>query len=311
MINTLQSAVSFFSIATLSTSLVAIFMVQAITADSAEKVYPKLPEQINGWRAASRDRVYDPDTIFGYINGGAEVYKAYNMRSCFSRRYSAADGAEIILDIFDMGSSQDAFGVFTHDTDGKMVTIGQGGRLRPGWLSFWKDRFFISIYAQEDTDAIHKTIIDLAAKIAAGIPESGAKPKILSRLPAEGLKSDSIRYLHHPVLLNYHYYISDENILQISGQTDVVLADYLIAKEQAILLLVVYPDNDKAAASRASFLKHYLPDADVSGATLMENGKWAAIQSKDRLVAIVLEADNRDLAARLLGNVRWNFEHPD
>ena len=152
------------------------------------------------------------------------------MHSCFSRRYTIANGPAMILDIFDMESSQDAFGVFTHDTDGEVIDIGQDGRLRPGWLSFWKSRFFISIYAQDDTEAAQKAIIDLAGRVSAGIPEPGVKPTILSRLPSEGLQSHSIRYLHHPVLLNYHYYLADENILQISDQTGVAL-DQIPASE--------------------------------------------------------------------------------
>jgi hypothetical protein len=305
MINTLQTALSFFSIAILSSGFIAILMVQVNAANSIEKLYNKLPGQISGWTAEPRDRIYDPNTIFGYINGGAEVYKAYNMRSCFSRRYTLANGPAIILDIFDMGSSQDAFGVFTHDTDGKVIDIGQDGRLKPGWLSFWKNRFFVSIYAEDDTEAAQSAIIDLAGQVAAAIPQPGVKPTILSRLPSEGLQSHSIRYLHHPVLLNYHYFLSDENILQISDQTDVVLAAYRIKNKHALLLLVVYSDSDKAANSRASFLEHYLPDADPSGAALLENGKWSAIQKIGRLTAIVLEADSRALAAQLLSNVKW------
>jgi hypothetical protein len=92
--------------------------------------------------------------------------------------------------------------------------------------------------------------------------------------------------------------------LQISDQTDVALAAYRIKNKHALLLLVAYPDSDKAAKSRASFLEHYLPDADPSGAALLENGKWAAIQKRDHLVAIVLEADNRELAEHLLRNVK-------
>ncbi len=118
------------------------------------------------------------------------------------------------------------------------------------------------------------------------------------------MDSQSIRYLHHPILLNYHYYLSDENILQISAETDVALAAYRIENKTALLLLVVYPESKNATKSRARFLADYLPDADPSGATLLENGKWAAVKKKDRLVAIVLEADSRELAEHLLRNVK-------
>jgi hypothetical protein len=49
-------------------------------------------------------------------------------------------------------------------------------------------------------------------------------------------------------------------------------------------------------------LNHYLPDADKKGAALLENGKWAVINRKENLLAIVLEADNKEFAERLLTN---------
>ena len=139
--------------------------------------------------------------------------------------------------------------------------------------------------------------------MAAGILKNGSKPQLLSRLPIEGLQSKSIRYLHHPIVLNYHYYVSDKNILNISARTEVVLAAYTFENQNALFLLAVYPEPQIAAESQAGFLKHYLPDADPTGAAKLENGKWAAIKRQERLLAIVLEADSRNLAERLLRNV--------
>ena len=279
-------------------------MTQDSAANSLKQLQQQLPMRLSSWSAEPQDRLYDEKTIFGYINGGAEVYKAYNMRACLSRRYASTDGPTIVLDIFDMGSPADAFGVFTHDMDGKVIDVGQNARLQPGWLSFWKYRFFVSIYAEDDTEVTEKAVRELAEKVAAGIPQQGVRPKILSRLPRDGLLSQSIRYLHHPIVLNYHYYVADENILNITAKTDAALAGYRVENQDALLLLVVYPHSEQAENSRVSFLKHYLPDADRTGVVLLENGKWAAIKKKERLLAIVLEAESRKLAERLLKHIQ-------
>ena len=286
-------------------ALFSLLMTQDTQANSLTQLQPDLPREINGWNAVPEDRIFDKSTIFSYINGGAEVYKAYNMQGCLARRYTSPGGPAIMLDIFDMGSPQNAFGVFTHDTDGQVAAIGQDGRLRPGWLSFWKYRFFVSVYAEEDTRASQKAINALAEQVAGAIQGQGAKPGLLSRLPAKGLQSENIRYLHHPILLNYHYYISDENIFQISDDTDVTLASYHIRGQNAILMLVEYPESRKAAESRQRFLRFYLPDADSSGMALLENGKWAAVKGQKQLLAVVLEADSRELAENLLQKVHW------
>jgi hypothetical protein len=280
-------------------------MTQNALANSLTKLQPDLPRELMGWKMVSEDRIFDHITIFSYINGGAEIYKAYDMQGCLSRRYMIPGGPAIILDIFDMGSSENAFGVFTHDTDGKVIHVGQDGRLRPGWLSFWKYRFFVSVYAEDDTGAAQKAVLGLAEQVAGAIQGRSAKPRLLTRLPAEGLQSENIRYLHHPILLNYHYYISDENLLGISNDTKVALANYRFNDQDAILMLVEYSESDIAQKAGERFLEFYLPDADPSNTALLENGKWAAIRGQKHLLAVVLEADSRDLAHNLLRNVQW------
>ncbi len=262
-----------------------------------------LPKQVGMWNAEPKDRIYDPETIFGYIDGAGEVYRAYNMRSCLSRRYTASSGPTIVLDIFDMGTSEDAFGVFTHDRDGKTVDVGQGGLYRPGWLSFWKGRFFVSIYTEEETEAAKQATSDLSRAVASLIKDHGPEPEILRKLPAEGLQSRSIRYLHHHTVLNYHFYLADENILNLGQQTDAVLAVYQRSGKRAHLLLVSYPNEEKAAEAHKTLLHHYLPEAKFTEAVLLEDGKWSATERKNTFLTVVLEADTRTLAENLLREV--------
>ena len=287
-------------------SIILLFMIQNTDSktNSLKDLQADLPKQAGRWSAQTGDRIFDQETIYSYIDGGAEVYKAYNFRQCLSRRYTLSGGPAIILDIFEMGSSEDAYGVFTHDIDGAKVDIGQDGRFRPGWLSFWKRRFFVSIYMEEESTAAEQAVKELGRQVADKITGHGSKPTILSQLPLAGLLKDSIRYLHHPIVLNYHYYISDENILNISADTDVALAEYQLDNQAARLLLIEYPASEKAAQSQADFLNHYLPDADKKGAALLENGKWAVIHRKGHLLVIVLEADSREYAELLLKNVQ-------
>jgi hypothetical protein len=273
-------------------------------ADSLDKLKAGLPKHVLGWSIEADDRIYDSETIFDYINGGAEVYRAYNMRRCLSRRYTTSKGPDIVLDIFDMGSSQDAYGVFTHDLEGDVVALGQDGRLRPGWLNFWKNLFFVSIYTEEETPIAIQAVHALGKTIDRLIPTKGERPEILKLLPGQGLKSDSVRYLHHPIILNYHYYLSDTNLLNLSPKTEAVLANYQYQAEQALILLVSYPQTDAAANAYTNFLKNYLTDADNNGMAKLENNKWCAVTMKDRLLTIVLEADSRQLADKLLNAVR-------
>ncbi len=297
------SKVRFFEIVLFVSSIGFLFMTQLSHADALEGLSKKLPNHIMDWNVTGQDQIYDPKTIFGYINGGAEVYNAYNMRACLSRRYTHPGQPSIVLDIFDMGSSSDAFGVFTHDTDGDVLDIGQDSRFRPGWLSFWKSRFFVSIYMEEETTAAENAVKALGRLVAAQISKDGIKPHLLSFLPLIGLEPKNIRYLYHPTVLNYHYYLSDQNLLHISPETRVVLARYQRQKEQALLFLAIYDDPQTAIRSHTNFLKYYIPEADETHTALLENGKWSVASLKGELLAIVLEADSREFAYSLISRV--------
>ncbi|MGE5842283.1 MAG: DUF6599 family protein [Deltaproteobacteria bacterium] len=157
-------------------------------AASLEELRQVLPEKVLAWSKAEEDHVYDTQTISDYSDGAGEVYRAYNMQRCLSRRYVAPENPPLVLDVFEMASSSDAFGAFTHDPDGDELAIGQGAVYRSGWLGFWKDRFFVSLYADEETEAATQALRELAGKVASLIKKEGSKPQILSRLPKRGLK---------------------------------------------------------------------------------------------------------------------------
>lgn len=284
--------------------LSVFFMMNPSYADPLKDLQTGLPRDINGWLAEPEDRLYDSETIFEYIDGAGEVYRAYNMKTCVSRRYTRPDGPAIVLDIFHMGSSLDAFGVFTHDQDGDPIGIGQGALYRPGWLSFWKDRFFVSIYAEEEREEAEKAVKILGQKVASLIPSEGPRPAILSKLPPGGLVERSTHYFHDPVVLNYHYYLSDENILDLGHHVEAVLAKYERGKEKARLLLLTYPGEEEAGMVFSRILKHYLPESKGGEAVQIENRIWCAARWMGRGVALILEADTRQLAEDLLTDVR-------
>ena len=100
------------------------FMIPMSDAGPLEELQSALPDKVMTWTKAEEDHFYDSQTIFDYIDGAGEVYRAYNMQRCLSRRYVPPEGPAIIPDVFEMASSYDAFGVFTHDPDGEGLAVG-------------------------------------------------------------------------------------------------------------------------------------------------------------------------------------------
>ena len=217
------------------------------TGTESGSIDASLPAEVGGWRAIDEVSVYDTESIYSYIDGHAEVYMAYGMVRCLSRRYSGPEGEpEIVLDLFEQASAADAFGVFTHDRDGEEVDIGQGGLFRHGWLSFWKGHWFGSVYAEGESEASKEAVLALGRAAADAIAEVGEVPPLVADLPAEGLDPRSVRFLHTQEILNGVVYLGYENALQFGPEVDAVVGRYQRPEGGGWLLLVDYPDDASA-----------------------------------------------------------------
>lgn len=250
------------------------------------------------------DHVYNAETIFQYIDGAGEVYRSYNMKLLVSRRFHKDGRPDIVVDLFDMGSSGDAFGVFTHDLDGEKAGIGQESTYKAGLLSFWKDRYFGSVFAEEETKDSKAAVLELGRLIAAAIPKEGPKPKLLSYLPIEGLDAGRVRYFHNYSILNYHFFVADNDILLLEQTASAVLAPYATAGGQSYLLVVGYPEEAKAARAFESFSKNYMPDAKKTGIVRTEDKRWTASAKAGDIVIVVFNADSDQFAMNQLASVQ-------
>jgi hypothetical protein len=269
----------------------------------ARRLASYIPVAAGPWLSEA-DQVYDAEGIFEYIDGAGEVYRSYNMRLLVARRFHKDGKPDIVVDAFDMGSSEDAFGVFTHDLDGESASIGQGSVYKAGLLSFWKDRYFLSVYAEEETAETKALVLDLGRRIAAAIPGTGGEPGLLKVLPSEGFDRRGVRFFHVHSVLNYHYFVAEENILLLDRTTDAVLAGYDGEGGGAIrLLAVAYADGPAASRALASFSRAYMPDAGDGMTVRTENGKWTAARAGAEILAVVFDAPTEQRARGLLESV--------
>ena len=254
-----------------------------------------------GGRPADPPTSYDPETIYAYIDGQAEVYLAYGMRRCVSRRFRGPEGeADLVADAFELASPEDAFGVFTHDRDGEPAEVGTDSLVRFGWLSYWKGPYFVSIVAEKDTERSRQAVLDLGRAIAAQLPQTGTRPAIAADLPADRLEPRSVRFLRHPQILNTHVFVSDENVLGLSADTAAALGTYRADEAIAHVLLVDYPDATRATAAADAFRKALLRGARGDDPVELETRGLFAVRALDRRVVAVLGATTAALARDLL-----------
>jgi hypothetical protein len=245
--------------------------------DGGETVSSVLPATAAGWVADGDEQLFDTESIYGYINGHAEVYLAYGMKRCVSRRYRAADGdGEIVVDLFEMASPADAYGVFSHDRDGDEVEVGQGGIYRLGWLSFWKGPWYGSVYATGVSDGMAEAVLAVARAAVVGVSEGGGVPALVDRLPVENLDPTSVCFLRSPQILNAHVFVGSDNILGLGPQVDAVVGEYVSTGGAVHLVLVEYPDEAAAEAVEERALEAARSGADGPGIILARDGALVA-----------------------------------
>ncbi len=266
-----------------------------------------LPHEAEGFTVSGKDEIYNQNTLYNYIDGGAELYLSYGFQEAVSRRYSKADQPDIVVDVFDMGTSEDAFGVFSHGREEVDDTFGQGSQYTQGLLLFWKDRYYVSILAHPVTPESKQAIFGIAKNINAAVPKEGALPQVLTLLPKEGLAEESVRYFHHHAWLNSHYFVADENILHINEKTDAVLARYGEKGKRSILLLVKYESDADAKRACDDFVKYYLPELSKKRALKMEDGGWTTFQLGANVLTVVFNAPEEAEALRLIEAVQKNL----
>jgi len=263
-----------------------------------------LPDTIQGWKVAAKDQIYNRNNLYDYINGGAELYLSYGFQNVVNRTYVKSGQPDMVVDIFDMGDSQNAYGVFSHAREEEDTTFGQGSQYAAGLLLFWKDRYYISILTIPETVESKKAIFELARKIEKAIGKEGPLPEILTLLPQQSLVKESIRYFRHYVWLNSYYFVADQNILHINEKTKALLAKYGEKKKRYLLLLVKYSSDKDAKHAYDDFAKYYLPELSKEPVVKIEDGTWTACRLEKNLLIIVFNAPVKGKALHLIEAVQ-------
>ena len=275
-----------------------------------ERLAQMLPSELHGWKPNQADGVYDAHNLYDYIDGAAEVYRSFNVRWVRARRYAKPGEEDLIADLFDMGTPQDAFGAYHHDMrEGIDPGLGQESEQTEGALAFWKDHYFVSLLALDETDDARSALLALGRAIADTIPENGAPPALLRFLPKAGLVTSQVHYFHDHLCLNLHYFLADENLLKLDPSTEGLLARYAWDKpgqpkaQGCVLVLAKYTNAHHARQAHHRFMHVYLPDAHANGIARTEDGRWAGARLNKELFVGVFDAPtNRDVE-RMFGQV--------
>jgi PAS domain-containing protein len=170
-------------------------------AERRSRLSELLPSEheLIGWSAAEGPTVLTPDTLYEYLNGGAERYLGLGFEELLHVRYQRGDEplAGVTLDIYDMGTALGAFGIYSAArTPGVDIRPWGAEGYRTGPVAAaWKGRVYIHGEVDDELPELIETLERLmseAADRAAGEP---SMPALLSHLPLDGRVAQSERYV--------------------------------------------------------------------------------------------------------------------
>lgn len=258
-----------------------------------------LPDEVSGWRADGPAARYGPETIFDYIDGHGEVYLAYGMRSCTARRYEGPEGeAGILADLFEMGSAEDAWGVFSHGREGAPAEVGEEGALGEGTLSFRKGSAYVFLTAERPTARSREALVALARVVAGRLPPGERRPRLVDLLPEDGLERESVVWLRDAQILAAHVPVEPGNPLGVGPKAPAALGRYRRGGISAWLVVVEHPTERaaRAALERVRALpagSGPAPDGGFRGIS--------TVRGSPRVTALVLGATSRAIVEPILG----------
>lgn len=272
-------------------------------------IIDRLPEKILDWKTEGEVEQYDRTTLYDYMDGGAEIYLDFDFKNVTVRRYTDEEENEIVLDIYDMGSPEEAFGIFSIEREDEDIGIGQDSEYGPGLLRFWKDRFFVSIIAKGDENKAEQAMKEIGEKAAALIEREGTLPEMINCLPKKGLVKDKTSYCHSDFVLNNRFFVASENILNLNRQTECVFCEYEFENAgNSYLLLVKYPDNNQAKEALDSFNKHYVTEQTGEETARIGDEKLVKAECKKNYVIMLFDSPSQDWAEEITAEIYTNLE---
>jgi hypothetical protein len=210
------------------------------------------------WKRAENPRVFTSSDLYGYIDGGAEVYlefgfeqltvQAYQPSSASSGQGSASD--EFKAEIYRMADPVAATGIYLMNCGKETpdASFSERHTLNQFQLLFKRDRYYVVINNAEGNQKLRGGMLKFGRYIASRLPAE-TPVRMSEILPAKGLDKTSIRLIRGPYALQSIYTLGNGDILQLNRSLTAVSARYQDESGKYSLILVDYPTE--AAAQKA------------------------------------------------------------
>ncbi len=195
---------------------------------------------------ASEVSTYEGESLYEYINGGAEVWHTYDFTRVSTADFKAGD-IEMVADIYEFDNSTGAYGMYSmlRPDNIEVIDIGVQGYSSESNFDFVKGKYIVRILNYDNTPEATEAMAELAGGFESVITGTTSLPVLFTKFPIEKRKPNSEK-------------ISAESYLGQAGLNDVFTVDYDFDNENVQLFLA----DDKAGRAFDSWMSSAEIDAN-------------------------------------------------
>lgn len=238
-----------------------------VPASEKAKLAKLLPAPGGAGATAEEPRFYAAD-LYQYIDGAAEAFHMYDLVAMVHREYKAG-GAEITVDIYDMGEPINAFGIYSAERspENRYIQVGAEGYIDEHVLNFLQGSFYVKLSAFSDKGSAQPAMRSFAGEISKRIGGGAALPAVLAVFPASGRVARSEKYVKRAPL--GHEFLAPA-----------CTADYRFAGKQSSLLISTSADAAQAKKKLELLRGYFAKGGKVADEPALP-GAWRGSSSRE------------------------------
>ena len=167
----------------------------ARASDSGWKTFV-FPE-VTGWKQSGEIQTFQPEDLFDYIDGAADLYLSYDFQELKVAEYRNEKKASVIVEVYRHRTPTHAFGIYSQErlANANFIDVGTQGYIETNVLNFLVGPYYVKINSYNTGAEDQDILLTFAKKVSENLGEKGSLPSILSSFPEEGKKKNSEKFI--------------------------------------------------------------------------------------------------------------------
>jgi len=210
-----------------------IFSVTGITG-----IDPGYFPEIKDWKISEEIQTFNPESLFEYINGAADLFLIYDFQELKVATYvyqlNKNENIEIDVEVYDQKTTVNAYGMYSQERPSRpdFVKLGAQAYKEGAILNFISGNYYVKIDSHDNADNTVKAILLIAQSLSKKLSDSNKLPELLDVFPDEEKTPNSDMYI-------------SKDFLGHSFLTDVYRTDYKV-KDKKYSLFIIHKESKDA-----------------------------------------------------------------